>query len=86
MVYIKPTQTDFAVTKYAARVAIGTLVQLELATSVSTNHSISGTSTLTNRPFATDIPLPILLPPDPVYMAPCLAPIILGLCEYSDRG
>lgn len=58
-----------------------------IATFSSTDHNISGTSTLTNRPFATEtIPLPTLLPPDPACIPPYLASIILGLCEYSDRG
>lgn len=68
--------------RQAANAAMGLLFQQRLSTFSSITHNKSGTSTLTNRPFATEImSLPILLPPDPARIPPCLASIILGLCE-----
>jgi hypothetical protein len=76
------TYTASAIVEQAASAAIDVLFQQELLTFSATNHNNSGTSTLTSRPFATEImPLPNLLPSDLVCMLPCLAFIILGLGE-----
>jgi hypothetical protein len=54
-----------AVIKYAVDVAMDVPLQQDIATPSSSDHYAPGTSTLTNRPFATEImPLSILLPPD----------------------
>jgi hypothetical protein len=49
------------------------------------NQYSSGSSILTNKPFALDnMPLPILLPPEPISIPLNPASITLGLREYAD--